>query len=122
MNTISFLSKMGLSVTLSSVGKIKLSGLRGINEKLARKAIKYAKDHKAKILSELTKSKITRSAINSTRTLEILSGDCEKCPAGGYWDWKGPGLWCFYTAYFLGKSATPISCYSTRINCPLIRI
>jgi hypothetical protein len=46
-------------------------------------------------------------------------GDCEKCPACGYWDWHGPGLWCFYHAYFLGKSGHPIRSKTAKENCPL---
>lgn len=45
--------------------------------------------------------------------------NCESCPAGGEWDWKGPGLWCFHSAYFLGKSAKPVKCSNAINNCPL---
>lgn len=46
-------------------------------------------------------------------------GDCEHCSAAGEWDWKGPGLWCFHRAYFLGKPGHPKQCEQIRTNCPL---
>ena len=46
-------------------------------------------------------------------------GECDHCPAAGYWDWKGPGLWCFHRAYFLGKAGQPVSCDSVKHDCPL---
>ena len=50
----------------------------------------------------------------------FMAGDCEKCPAAGYWDWYGPGKWCFHTAYFLGKSGRPVLCDDARDRCPLM--
>jgi len=45
--------------------------------------------------------------------------DCDNCPAAGYWDWKGPGKWCFHRAYFLGKPGQPVHCDSAKHSCPL---
>ena len=45
--------------------------------------------------------------------------DCENCPAGAKWEWKSIGMWCFYSAYFLGKSAKPIPCFEASQNCQL---
>jgi hypothetical protein len=50
---------------------------------------------------------------------EPTFGQCEICPAGGEYDWAGSGLWCFHSAYFLGKAAKPIRCAVARTNCPL---
>ena len=49
----------------------------------------------------------------------FLPGDCEKCPAAADWPYKGPGLWCFHSAYFLGKSAKAVSCRIASLKCPL---
>lgn len=57
--------------------------------------------------------------LDTFETNNIAGGDCESCPAGAKWEWKGPGLWCFYSAYFLGKSAKAIPCLQAAINCPL---
>ena len=47
------------------------------------------------------------------------SADCDNCPAAGFWDYKGPGKWCFHTAYYLGKSGHPILCETARYDCQL---
>lgn len=49
----------------------------------------------------------------------FLPGDCEKCPAAAEWPFKGPGLWCFHSAYFLGKTAKAVSCRLATSRCPL---
>ena len=51
----------------------------------------------------------------------ITPGDCDNCPAAGYWDHLGPGRWCFHRAYFLGKSGAPSLCSATMHTCPLGR-
>ncbi len=47
-------------------------------------------------------------------------GKCETCRAGGYWPGHGSGLWCFYEAMFLGKSAKAQPASVRRKNCPLL--
>jgi hypothetical protein len=49
----------------------------------------------------------------------ILPGNCDSCPAAGYWDFIGPGKWCFHRACFLGKAGHPESCNTARHGCPL---
>jgi hypothetical protein len=48
-------------------------------------------------------------------------GECEKCPACGYWDkpMSGPGKYCFYEAYFLGKSVKAQLADKRQEECPL---
>ena len=46
-------------------------------------------------------------------------GDCESCPAGGFWDYLGPDKFCFHTAYYLGKAGKPIPCEIAWRDCPL---
>ena len=52
----------------------------------------------------------------------VTPGDCENCPAAGFWDWgpyAGKGLICGHRAYFLGKSGKPSPCSEVRGDCPL---
>ena len=53
---------------------------------------------------------------------EIAPGRCENCPAGGFWDHKGTGRWCFHTAYFLGKPGQPTKCEDAQSQCPLANL
>ncbi len=60
------------------------------------------------------------------RVKEYLStrpADCEDCPAAGFWDGYRPfnfyaGRYCFYAAYFLGKTKKPRRCEEARRECP----
>jgi hypothetical protein len=50
-------------------------------------------------------------------------GNCESCPAAGFWDgyvaWGFyPARYCFYAAYFLGKTEKPCKCNEARRECP----
>jgi len=49
----------------------------------------------------------------------FVAGNCDKCPAAAEWSFKGPGLWCFHSAYFLGKTAKAVSCRIASSKCPL---
>jgi len=46
-------------------------------------------------------------------------GDCDACPAYGHREEKGPEPFCFYEAYFLGKSVLAQLAEERRENCPL---
>lgn len=58
--------------------------------------------------------------------VEYLSGqpgNCDSCPAAGFWDgyeaWGlYPSRYCFYAAYFLGKTEKPSKCSESRQKCP----
>ena len=78
--------------------------------------------HRQEILDLLIqdrKSEFTPSCAGSRDNQNILPGNCDSCPAAGFWDYIGPGKFCFHTAYFLGKSGKPIHCNSAQQNCPL---
>jgi len=105
MSNLSFLASFGIKVSISTNGRLKLSGLSKIPPNDVDLAIRYAKKHKNEILTDL----------------KSVVGQCETCPAGGYWDFHGPGMWCFHSAYFLGKAAQPIPCETVRGNCPLLK-
>ena len=64
--------------------------------------------HKQAILGVLTQGRDTKDALYQNEKLK--PGDCDRCPASGYWDYKGPGKWCFHRAYFLGKPGQPVHC------------
>ena len=74
------------------------------------------------ILSILTQDRESESTPSYARigdNQNILPGKCDSCPAAGYWDFMGPGKWCFHRAYFLGKAGHPESCNTARHGCPL---
>ena len=55
--------------------------------------------------------------------LRGLPGNCETCPAAGFWD--GYATWglyaaryCFHSTFYLGKTAKPRKCTEARLNCP----
>ena len=64
-------------------------------------------------------SAITHAQV--TNGTEPSPGNCEQCPACGYWDapLSGSGRYCSYEAYFLGKSAKAKLADHRRGNCPL---
>jgi hypothetical protein len=59
------------------------------------------------------------SFVRTSDKCDKNNSDCDTCPAAGYWDYIGPGKWCFHTAYYLGKSGKPIPCKTAQHNCPL---
>ena len=78
--------------------------------------------HRQEILGILTQdreSESTPSCEKPRGNRNILPGNCDSCPAAGFYDYIGPGKFCFHTAYFLGKSGKPIHCNSAQHNCPL---
>jgi len=84
--------------------------------------VELIKTHKQAILSILNPaqaSEYVASFSGGTYTRGVLPGDCDACPAGGFWDYAGPGMWCFHSALFLGKSRAPVSCSTARHDCPL---
>ena len=84
--------------------------------------VEMIKAHKQEILSILNadrQKKFISSSPSANTDQNILQDDCDSCPAAGYWSYIGPGKWCFYSAYFLGKPAQPIRCKTARRDCPL---
>lgn len=82
------------------------------------------KAHKRGIICILNPDRKIKSALahlHADGSQNFFWGDCDSCPAGGFWELKGPKMWCFHSAYFLGKAAKPIKCEIARANCPLKR-
>ena len=65
MSAVAFLKEIGVSVSVSDTGKLKLSGLSNLPKDKAKTAVEYARKSKGQILAE-------------------ISVNCESCPAGGY--------------------------------------
>jgi len=81
--------------------------------------------HRQEILGILTQDRESESSPSYAKPRDnqnILLGDCDLCPAAGYWDYMGPGKWCFHTAYFLGKSGKPVHCDKAQHDCPLKKV
>ena len=78
--------------------------------------------HRQAILGILNQDCDSRSNSSYARPVDnrnISPGNCDSCPAAGYWDSMGPGKWCFHRAYFLGKAGHPRSCDTAKHDCPL---
>ena len=58
---------------------------------------------------------------DGTLLLDPQPGECDLCPACGYWDkpMSGPGKYCFYEAYFLAKPAKAQLAKTRQEDCPL---
>ena len=108
MSVLTPLQEMGVNVILSDAGKLRIQGRASkLDQSEIDSAVEYARNHKPAILAALTQSG--------------APGDCESCPAAGYWDFShyaGHGLLCFHRAYYLGKSGKPTPCTEIRKKCP----
>lgn len=109
MSVLAPLLAMDISVTLSATGKLQLRG-SNLDPSQKAAATEYAKAHKPDIIEALSQSG--------------SPGQCESCPAAGYWDcstYAGQGLVCFHRAYCIGKPGKPDPCDVTRTKCPLMK-
>jgi hypothetical protein len=106
MSAVSYIEDTGVHVSV--VGdSLKLSGLSKLAEEQKSQVINFAQKHKPAIIAALTQNGIP--------------GQCELCPAAGYWEYgeyTRQGLMCFHYAYFLHKAGRPTPCSVTRANCP----
>ena len=107
MSAISFFEDAGVRAEVIG-DSIKLSGLSRLTSEQKNQVIEFAREHKAAILAAMAQGS--------------QPGECESCPAAGYWDhgeYAGNGLMCFHTAYFLHKAGSPTPCKYMRNECPL---
>ncbi len=100
-----------------SITKRKGIELKAKGDQLAYKAPRGALSED--LISLLRAHKTELLSLLAIEKGEVAPGDCESCPGGGFWDWKGAGMWCFHDAYFLGKSSRPTQCDITKRDCPL---
>lgn len=106
MSVLSPLKRQGVHVFLTPEGGLKVRGSGP--EEIKKQAIDYVRQNKKQILAKLRGG--------------FLPGDCDNCPASGFWDhysYAGQGRLCFHFAYFLGKSGKPAPCLEMRAVCPL---
>ena len=108
MRPLNIIVEAGVQASIETAGGLKLKGLSKLTFEQKNQIINFAQKHKHELIKALTK--------NST------AGDCDSCPAAGFWEWHGTGRWCFHTAYFLGEPEKPISCISAKHDCPLKKI
>ena len=92
-------------------GQLAFKAPRGAMDSELKKALK---EHKPALLKILQTDR-AKSPPYSDRE----PGKCETCRAGAYWEGHGQGLWCFYEAMFLGKSAKAQPASVRRQDCPL---
>jgi hypothetical protein len=108
MSVLTPLQDMGVTVFLSDAGKLRIQGRASqLDQAQIDSAVEYARNHKPAIIAALSQNG--------------SPGQCESCPAAGYWDqssYAGYGLLCFHTAYFLRKSGKPSPCGEIRKRCP----
>ena len=108
MSAITVITDLGLAASATPDGRLEITGLSKLRPKEREEIINFARDHKPAILAALAQSG--------------GPGECESCPAAGYWDYSnyaGQGLLCFHYAYFRGKTGKPKPCSETRAKCPL---
>jgi len=106
MSVLTPLLDMGITVALSATGKLQLMA-EHLELSKREAAVEYAKAHKPAIIDALSQSG--------------APGECESCPAAGYWDcsaYAGQGLICFHRAYYIGKPGKPEPCSAARLKCP----
>ena len=108
MSVLTPLQDMGVNVILSGSGRLRIQGKASqLDQSQIESAIEYARNNKPAIIAALSQNGIP--------------GQCESCPAAGYWDhslYAGQGLLCFHHAYYLGKSGKPNPCTEIRTKCP----
>ena len=107
MSAVSVLTDAGIQASIEPAGGLKLKGLSRLTIEQRNQIINFARSHKPAIIDALSQNGIP--------------GQCESCPAAGYWDfahYAGHGLLCFHSAYYLGKSGRPEPCAGMRTKCP----
>jgi hypothetical protein len=107
MSVLTTLTDAGIQASIEPAGGLKLSGLSKLTAEHKNQIIEYARSRKPAILAALSQGD--------------APGQCESCPAAGYWDYAqyaGQGLFCFHRAYFLGKPGKPKPCTEMRAICP----
>ena len=99
--------------------RIKYNAPSGI---MTPEIVETIREHRQEILGILNQDRESVSTLSSAKPNDnrnILPGNCDNCPAAGYWDWYGAGKWCFHRAYFLGKPGKPAKCDSAEHDCPI---
>ena len=110
MGVLTPLVDAGLQAAVSENGKLKIYGdTHAMGKARAEKLYIYIQQNKQPIIAALSQTG--------------APGQCESCPAAGYWDYAqyaGQGMLCFHYAYYIGKTGKPKPCAEMRTACPRI--
>jgi len=107
MSALTIIIDAGIKALIEPPNRLRLKGLSQLTADQKNQIIEYARNHKPAILAALAQAG--------------SPGECEACPAAGYWDsptYAGRGLVCFHRAYFLHKAGTPALCREVHAACP----
>jgi hypothetical protein len=107
MGILTPLVEAGLQATVADDGTLKIYGdTKAMRADQATMLYAYIKQNKPAIIDALRQAG--------------ERGQCESCPAAGYWDYsKYAGQpQCFHYAYYLGKPGKPKPCAEVRKDCP----
>jgi hypothetical protein len=102
--------------------RIKFKAPSGIMTPELAETIRTHRQEILGILNQDREGEFTPSYARPCDNRNILPCTCDSCPAAGYWDYVGPGKWCFHTAYFLGRAGKPTLCETAQHDCPLEKI
>ena len=75
MSALSIIQKAGVQASIDITGGLKLKGLSRLTTEQKAQVIEYARTHKPAIIAALSQSG--------------TPGECESCPAAGFWDHAG---------------------------------
>jgi hypothetical protein len=117
---LSYVNKKGIILTPDG-NRIKYKAPMGIMTSDLVDMIRMCRQGILGILNEDRQIKSTSPYLSAEDGQNSFQANCDPSPAAGFWESKGPGLWCFYSAYFLGKSARPVGCKTARQDCPLLK-
>ncbi len=115
---LSYVRQKGV-VLIPNGDRIKYKAPSGIMTPELAETIRTHRQAILGILIQDCGNKSKPSYAHPSNNRNILPGNCDSCPASGYWDFMGPGKWCFHRAYFLGKAGHPEPCHTARHGCPL---
>ena len=115
---LSYAHQKGIILTADG-GQINYKAPTGVMTPDMAEMIRKHKPGILAILNPDRESEFSPSCARPGDNLKLLPGNCDQCPAAGYWDLMGTGIWCFHRAYFLGKAGHPLSCETAKHNCPL---
>jgi hypothetical protein len=108
MGVLTPIGDAGLTASLTVDGRLQIFGdISLLDKQEAEKLYHYIKQNKHLIIAALSQSS--------------APGQCESCPAAGYWDnikYARQGMLCFFDTFYRGKSGKPKPCTSIRSQCP----
>ena len=117
---LSYVNKKGIILTPDG-NLIEYKAPKGI---MTSDLVEMIRIHKRDLLDILNADRQIRSIspyLSAEEDQYFSPADCDSCPAGGFWEFKGSGMWCFHSAYFLGRPSQPVRCKTARQDCPLQR-